>query len=259
MHQPEPGSSSCVEEPINPVLIVGGVAGLVILLVASVVGFRAYKRKQEAEFEAMMNEGAEGDIEEASEEAEPEEQEPVDYGAMTVPELKELLQERDLVVSGVKAELVSRLEEDDVQLEKFKARLGHVEGAADVMEDDDDEDLLEGLELDDEEDDDEDLLEGLELDDEEEFELDDEEEFELDDEEVVAETDEAIEEIDDDEFEEFEEELSEDEFDEFEEANEELEEELSEEEFDEFEEANEELEEELSEEEFDEFDEFDDV
>ena len=248
---------------------------MVILLVASVVGFRAYKRKQEAEFEAMMNEGAEGDIEEASEEAEPEEQEPVDYGAMTVPELKELLQERDLVVSGVKAELVSRLEEDDVQLEKFKARLGHVEGAADVMEDDDDEDLLEGLELDDEEDDDEDLLEGLELDDEEEFELDDEEEFELDDEEVVAETDEAIEEIDDDEFEEFEEELaetpvvaeapvvaevpveaseeiSEEEFEEFEE-------ELSEDEFDEFEEANEELEEELSEEEFDEFDEFDDV
>tara|TARA_Y100000994_G_scaffold122637_1_gene100697 strand:+ start:472 stop:648 length:177 start_codon:yes stop_codon:yes gene_type:complete len=52
-----------VDEPINPLLIGGGVAGVVILLVAAVVGFRAYKRKQEAEFEAMMSE----DLEEGSE------------------------------------------------------------------------------------------------------------------------------------------------------------------------------------------------
>ena len=207
MYQPEPGSSSCVEEPIDPALVVGGVAAVVILLAASVVGFRAYKRKQEAEFEAMMNEGEEVEIEEHSEEVELEEHEPVDYGAMTVPELKDLLQERDLAVSGVKAELVSRLEEDDEQLEKFKARLGHVEAAADVEEEDDGEDLLEGLELDDDEDEDEDLLEGLELD-------DDEDEVELGvpggtdgfegTEESADETSEASEAISEEEFDEFE-------------------------------------------------------
>lgn len=37
------------------------------------------------------------------------------YAAMTVDELKEELEERDLPVSGNKAELVARLDEDDVE------------------------------------------------------------------------------------------------------------------------------------------------
>ena len=50
------------------------------------------------------------------EEEEPEEEEPVDYDSMTVAMLRDLLNERELPVSGVKAELVARLEEDDVGL-----------------------------------------------------------------------------------------------------------------------------------------------
>ena len=48
-------------------------------------------------------------------EAEPEvEEEPeVDYESMTVAQLRDLLNERGLPVSGVKAELIARLEEDD--------------------------------------------------------------------------------------------------------------------------------------------------
>ena len=147
-----------MDEPINPLLIGGGVAGVVILLVAAVVGFRAYKRKQEAEFEAMMSEDLEegSEIEEESPE-ELEEPEPVDYNSMTVAQLKEILQERDLTIGGNKAELVARLEEDDIQLAKFKARLGHVEQVVD--DDDDDDDILEDLEL--EDDDDDDILEAV--------------------------------------------------------------------------------------------------
>jgi hypothetical protein len=36
-----------------------------------------------------------------------------DYNSMTVPQLRELLAERGLTVSGVKAELIARLEADD--------------------------------------------------------------------------------------------------------------------------------------------------
>jgi len=42
----------------------------------------------------------------------PEEEAP-DYESMTVPTLRELLAERGLTVSGVKAELITRLEADD--------------------------------------------------------------------------------------------------------------------------------------------------
>ena len=42
----------------------------------------------------------------------PEEEAP-DYESMTVPELRALLAERGLTVSGVKAELITRLEADD--------------------------------------------------------------------------------------------------------------------------------------------------
>jgi len=46
-------------------------------------------------------------------EEEPVEEEAVDYNSMTVPTLRELLAERGLTVSGVKAELITRLEADD--------------------------------------------------------------------------------------------------------------------------------------------------
>ena len=112
-----------------------------------------YKRKQEAEFEAMMSEDPEGESVAEDETLEEEEEpEPVDYSSMTVAQLKELLQERDLTIGGNKAELVARLEEDDIQLAKFKARLGHVEQVVDY--DDDDDDILEELELEDDDDDD---------------------------------------------------------------------------------------------------------
>ena len=197
-----------MDEPINPLVIGGAAATAVILLVAAVVGFRAYKRKQEAEFEAMMSEDGELEVGEAGV-PEEEELEPVEYSSMTVSELKEMLQERDLTVGGVKSELVARLEEDDVQLEKFKARLGHVEQVPDV----EDEGLLEEIE-----DDEDDLLEEIEDDEDD---LLEEIEEEIEDEPVPAQPvaeapSEVAEEISDDEFEEFDEELSEEEFDEFE-------------------------------------------
>lgn len=37
----------------------------------------------------------------------------VDYSQQKVPEIKKILQERGLVVSGNKAELIARLQEDD--------------------------------------------------------------------------------------------------------------------------------------------------
>jgi len=40
-------------------------------------------------------------------------EEATDYNSMTVPQLRELLAERGLTVSGVKAELIARLEADD--------------------------------------------------------------------------------------------------------------------------------------------------
>ena len=49
-------------------------------------------------------------------ETEPEEEETVDYNSMTVAMLRDLLDERGLAVSGIKAELVARLEEDDAGL-----------------------------------------------------------------------------------------------------------------------------------------------
>ena len=49
-------------------------------------------------------------------EEEPVEEEPVDYDSMTVAMLRDLLNERGLPVSGVKAELIARLEEDDASL-----------------------------------------------------------------------------------------------------------------------------------------------
>ena len=146
----------------------GGIAGLVILLVAAVVGFRAYKRKQEAEFEAMMSEDLE-EVSEAEEEGpeEVEEPEPVDYNSMTVAHLKEILQERDLTIGGNKAELVARLEEDDIQLAKFKAKFTRCKTGTSCrgQDDDDDEDILGDLEIEDDDDDDEDILGDLEIED----------------------------------------------------------------------------------------------
>ena len=113
---------------------------------------------------------------------------------MTVAQLKELLQERDLTIGGNKAELVDRLEEDDIQLAKFKARLGHVEQVVDDEEDGDDgdDDILGDLDL--EDDDGENELDGVE----------DDPEIE-DSEEEIQEPVEVTEEISEDDFEEFEE------------------------------------------------------
>ena len=46
-------------------------------------------------------------------EPEPEPEPEPTYDSMTVPQLQDLLRERELTVSGVKAELVARLEADD--------------------------------------------------------------------------------------------------------------------------------------------------
>ena len=61
------------------------------------------------------------------EEEEPEEEEPVDYESMTVPELRALLAERGLIVSGIKAELIARLEEDDAGLSEQSETLAEPE------------------------------------------------------------------------------------------------------------------------------------
>ena len=193
-HQPEPGSSTCVEKPINPLLIVGGLGVLIALVAVSIIGFRAYKRKQEAEFEAMMSEGMDGTGEDVSDDS-IETEISLDYSTMTVAQLKEELQERDLVISGVKAELISRLEDDDEQLERYKARLGKID---DSVEEEVDDKLDE-----DDADEDADLDLGL-----------DEDDADEDGEEIVpSEVDDEFEEAND----EIEEELTEDEFDEFDE------------------------------------------
>ena len=49
----------------------------------------------------------------AAVEPEPEPEPELTYDSMTVPQLQDLLRERGLTVSGVKAELVARLEADD--------------------------------------------------------------------------------------------------------------------------------------------------
>ena len=48
--------------------------------------------------------------------------EKIDYDVFTVPQLKEKLRERGLKVSGVKAELITRLEEDDRPKKKSKKK-----------------------------------------------------------------------------------------------------------------------------------------
>ena len=147
-----------MDEPIDPMIIGGGVSLILVLMISSVIGIRAYRRRKEAEFEAMMNEEVDAPAE--AEEEVPEE-DPIDYGTLTVPELKELLQERGLVVSGVKAELVSRLVEDDENLAKYKARLGHDQSPPkqDEIEEDDELEGLAEIDLDMDEDEE---LEGLE-------------------------------------------------------------------------------------------------
>jgi len=60
--------------------------------------------------EAVVEEVVEAAVEEVVE-AEPEPE--LTYDSMTVTQLQDLLRERELTVSGVKAELVARLEADD--------------------------------------------------------------------------------------------------------------------------------------------------
>jgi len=62
-------------------------------------------------------------------EEEPVEEEPVDYDSMTVAMLRDLLNERGLPVSGVKAELIARLEEDDASLSEESETLDTSEEA----------------------------------------------------------------------------------------------------------------------------------
>ena len=57
------------------------------------------------------------------------EEEPVDYDSMTVAMLRDLLNERGLPVSGVKAELIARLEEDDASLSEESETLDTSEEA----------------------------------------------------------------------------------------------------------------------------------
>ena len=66
-------------------------------------------------------------------ETEPAVEEPaVDYNSMTVAMLRDLLNERGLPVSGVKAELVARLEEDDASLSEESETLDTSEEAPSV-------------------------------------------------------------------------------------------------------------------------------
>ena len=51
-----------------------------------------------------------GEDEESQSETEVEESEDIDYASMKVAELKELLKQKDLPVSGTKAELIERLQ-----------------------------------------------------------------------------------------------------------------------------------------------------
>ena len=65
-----------------------------------------------------------------------------DYENMTVAELKELLKEQGLPVSGKKADLIERLvdaaEEDDAPVEEVEASSDDAEEEDDFFEDDDD-------------------------------------------------------------------------------------------------------------------------
>ena len=65
-----------------------------------------------------------------------------DYESMTVAELKELLKEQGLPVSGKKADLIERLagavEEDDAPVEDVEASSDDAEEEDDFFEDDDD-------------------------------------------------------------------------------------------------------------------------
>ena len=64
----------------------------------------------EAEEEPVEEiESAEDDVE-AQSETKVEESEDIDYSSMKVAELKELLKQKDLPVSGTKAELIERLQ-----------------------------------------------------------------------------------------------------------------------------------------------------
>lgn len=64
--------------------------------------------------EAVVEETLETIVEEVAEaEPEPESEPELTYDSMTVTQLQDLLRERELTVSGVKAELVARLEADD--------------------------------------------------------------------------------------------------------------------------------------------------
>ena len=47
-----------------------------------------------------------------------------DYAALKVPELKKLLQEKSLPITGNKADLIARLQEHDQSLEKPQAAAG---------------------------------------------------------------------------------------------------------------------------------------
>ena len=64
----------------------------------------------EAEEEPVEEIKNAGDDEEAQSETEIEESEDMDYSSMKVAELKELLKQKDLPVSGTKAELIERLQ-----------------------------------------------------------------------------------------------------------------------------------------------------
>jgi len=64
--------------------------------------------------EAVVEETLEAAVEEVVEvEPEPEAEPELTYDSMTVTQLQDLLRERELTVSGVKAELIARLEADD--------------------------------------------------------------------------------------------------------------------------------------------------
>ena len=64
----------------------------------------------EAEEEPVEEIKNAGDDEETQSETEIEESEDMDYSSMKVAELKELLKEKDLPVSGTKAKLIERLQ-----------------------------------------------------------------------------------------------------------------------------------------------------
>ncbi len=45
-----------MDEPIDPLIIGGGVSLVLVLMMGSVIGVRTYRRRKEAEFDARMNE-----------------------------------------------------------------------------------------------------------------------------------------------------------------------------------------------------------